>query len=60
MAKDKEAEIFAEGVTRVAGIDLTKYVTYDSETDSYDISALSERMLTMSAEQKEATKTWLE
>ena len=60
MAKDKEAEIFAEGVTRVAGIDLTRYVTYDSETDSYDISALSERMLTMSAEQKEATKTWLE
>lgn len=60
IAKEKEVDIFAEGVDRIAGIDLTKYVKYDAATGSYDVSELSDRMDNMSKEQKEAAKQWIE
>ena len=58
-ARENQMKIYAQGVDKIAGEDLTRYVDFNPETGQYDTTELREVMKTWSDDKKKEAEEWV-
>ena len=57
-ARADQSTKYAEGVSLIQGVDLTKYTSFDEKTGTYDAKAFNDRIKSLNEEERKRAEQW--